>query len=426
MRRYLPFIFILGLISFVYPQDSICVNKWHCAITNYGWFGMGHWPYPERTVGIFGAGVWIGTFTEGETLVSYGYNPNNGRSEMVPSLCRYWREYDPRDRVYKYPGDWPPPKERFPMAPVEVLSDMDLWTCFNDSDPSRHDPNDTRPIGIDIALTVYGFADSLAEDFFFLKYEVRNPNPRPILDAYLGIVVDADIIRYTDDLAGFIRDKLFRIGSDTIRIRNTGFIYDSAASQAMALRFLSSSPDLGMRAFRIFAIEENPRNDRERYQMLSSVEYDSLSRPMDQRILLSVGPFHLLPDSCVTFYFAIIGSPFHPTDTLPLVLRAYWAERVFRERLGIKENFIASPFDQKLKIYPNPFSARVFIFSPKDEVTEIDIYNTRGERVKRILGSGLFSWDGRDEGKRRLPSGIYFLKVKNRGRSETEKLLLIQ
>ncbi len=196
------------------------------------------------------------------------------------------------------------------MAPIAPLADMDLWCCFSDSDPRRHSPENTRPIGIDIRLTIYGFKILYAQDFFFLKYDLTNINLHPIQDIYFGIVLDADVGYWRDDLTGLILNKVFRIGSDTIRIKNTAFIYDydnierpdrywqGGTPGAVAIRLLSAPYGLNLSAFKTYIAGESSSSDRSKYLMFAGYNwwqhphpyapYDSIdSLPDDKKFLMS-------------------------------------------------------------------------------------------------------------------------------------------
>ena len=67
------------------------------------------------------------------------YSPGSGVSELVPMLTANWRRGhgNSADRIYTYPDDWPPPPDRFPMAPNTALAPHELWTCCCDSDAWR-------------------------------------------------------------------------------------------------------------------------------------------------------------------------------------------------------------------------------------------------------------------------------------------------
>ena len=86
--------------------------------------------------------------------------------------------------------------------------------------------------------------------------------------------------------------------------------------------------------------------------------------------------------------------------------------------------------------YPNPFSASTtisFSFRHGDtEVTEISIYNIKGQRVKtfRIPKSESripnVVWDGRDEKGKTLPSGIYLYRITAGDFTDTKKCVILR
>jgi len=352
------------------------VNHWRVPIHNDGRWGIdatqlnfpgGYWPAPLRNFYIFGAGVWVGSITPGETLVSVGYEPNSGGTEFGPALCRYWRGgyTDSADRVYKHPGVWPPPLSRFPMAPQSWRADQDLWCCFGDSDPGLHVAPETSALGVDVALTVYGFADSAASDFFFLKYEVMNNNDYPFDSLLIATVMDADIGDATDDLVGFIHDKLFLVQGESIRVRNTGFCYDNDNFEApsdrwtsgtpgmVAVSLLSSPGDVGLSAFKRFTIDIDPVTDPTRYQTMAGYDwrtgvylpFDSEDvMAADKRFLEASGPVDVPPHGTATFWYAIIGSPFGDPgevgpkhDTSELAIRYRTATERLQQILAVAE-----------------------------------------------------------------------------------------
>jgi hypothetical protein len=373
----------LFLLALLLPALALAIsdikwfdlNHWKTPFTNDGRWGInsnaaaGTWPQPFSNYYVFGAGVWIGAVMDSvspETLTTVLYNPNSGGTEAYPTLCRYWRDGngDSLDHIYVYPGDWPPPLSRFPMAPQDPRSDMDMWSCFCDSNPANH-ISPGRPLGIDVYLTVFGYDDSLAQDFFFLKYEISNYSGDSIRDAYFGTVLDADIGDATDDMTALILDHSYQVGQETIRVRNTGFAYDynnyeasgstweSGTPGAVALMVLESPDSLGLTAFKMFTLNVEPTNDSAQYLTLAGYSYqtgtyepyDSVdTSPGDKRMLLATGPFDLAPDSVLTFSYAVIGSPFGDSgqvpserDTSELALRCKWAREYYEQVTGVSE-----------------------------------------------------------------------------------------
>jgi hypothetical protein len=364
----------------IYDTKWFDVNHWSAPVHNWGSWGVvcggsgdeagGSWPQPLKNYYVFGSGPWVGAViptSSPETLCTVGYNPNSGGGEMFPTLCRYWREgsADSLDRVYKYPGDWPPPLSRFPMAPQDPLSDMDLWSACCDSAPFNH-YDSACPLGIDVYQTVYGFTDSLAQDFFFMKYEVANCRGESIPNVYFGLVVDADIGDPSDDMSGLIIDSLFQVGPDTIRVKNVGFVFDSDNHEdssgkwesgtpgAVVFMLLAAPDSLGLTSLKRFSIDIDPVTDMTQYATLAGYNYrtgeyrpydSSYVGPADVRMLLSTGPFNLPPNATVTFWYAVLGTPYNDSGTClsgrdpsDLALRCKWARDCYNQRLaGVAE-----------------------------------------------------------------------------------------
>jgi hypothetical protein len=367
VKKLFMLVLLPALALAIYDMDTFDVNHWRTTFLNHGLWGYdpsigagypgGSWPQPLQNCYVFGAGTWLGAVVGSsppETLCTVGYNPNSGGSECIPTLCRYWREGtgDVRDRIYQHPGDWPPSHSRFPMAPLLELSDMDMWCAYCDSAPENHVPPG-RPLGVDVYQTIYGFSDSLAQDFFFIKYEIANCSGDSILQAYFGPMMDPDIGDAADDIADVILDHVFVVGQDTIRVRNlvfagdwnnsenAGAVWDSGTPGVVAIGLLAAPESLGLTAFKRLTLDIDPTTDAAQYLTLAGYDYrtgeyepyDSTDvTPADKRFVASTGPFDLAPDSTVTFWYVVIGSPFGEQGQLPsqrdtsdLALRYKWA-----------------------------------------------------------------------------------------------------
>ncbi len=103
---------------------------------------------------------------------------------------------------------------------------------------------------------------------------------------------------------------------------------------------------------------------------------------------------------------------------------------------GIEE---ISKFDVKtpmLKVYPNPFSKLINISFGKvygAKSIDLKIYDTTGRLVKDFSRftldasrSTLLSWDGRDDLKRKLPNGVYFVRLVSGDSKQVEKVILVK
>ena len=83
---------------------------------------------------------------------------------------------------------------------------------------------------------------------------------------------------------------------------------------------------------------------------------------------------------------------------------------------------------------PNPFNpeTRLSFILPQSGRVQLDIYNLRGQLVRRLLdtdkqaGHHKLLWDGRDEAGRTVGSGIYFARVQQGSRSQVHKMMLVK
>jgi hypothetical protein len=376
-----------------YDKDWLDINRWRCPFYNDGRFGIdvgtrrdvagGYWPYPLQNFYIFGAGLWVGALRPRtneagrlDTLVTIGYNPNSGATEMVPYLSSS-KAGNKTDRIYKYPETWDVYRSDFKsyfvadsldtllgLVPTHNFSASDMWMCFSDADPLMHsEPG--KPLGINVYLTVYAWNYPSNRDIFFLLYKVKNVSGDTLKNMVLGVVMDGDIGDATDDMVGMIKDKVFGTGADTFRVKDVGFEYDNSGTEisgsswqsgapgAVAYKFLESprrgpgdTTRLGMTAFKKFSIEIDPVKDPDQYLTLAGYDYrtrirspyDSIDLDQgDKRIIQCSGPFILPPDSIANITVAVIaaefpaggGTPPTTRDTLPLAKIAKEAQYIF-------------------------------------------------------------------------------------------------
>lgn len=86
------------------------------------------------------------------------------------------------------------------------------------------------------------------------------------------------------------------------------------------------------------------------------------------------------------------------------------------------------------KNYPNPFnpSTTIAFNLVKDKNVEINIYNLRGQKVKKLLntkltkGQHFIQWIGDNQANKRVASGIYFYEIKAGNQKLVNKMLLLK
>lgn len=86
--------------------------------------------------------------------------------------------------------------------------------------------------------------------------------------------------------------------------------------------------------------------------------------------------------------------------------------------------------------YPNPFNPsttiKFAVDSDESELTEIYIFNTKGQKVKTLiqdyLDNGIHSvtWNGKNDDGNDVPSGVYFYKMRSGSYTNTRKMILLK
>jgi len=112
-----------------------------------------------------------------------------------------------------------------------------------------------------------------------------------------------------------------------------------------------------------------------------------------------------------------------------------FAQKFIVDDTGITAYEIPDQSNAGVKNYPNPFNPYTVIsFETTDSriITELDIYNLKGQKIKNLLeevissGEHKIIWDGSDMNDRSVPSGIYFYKLRSGDKEETGKMILLK
>ena len=181
------------------PQTSVMDinlldgNEFNMYISNYGKFGQSPqgnsgawWPSNRRLeTYIFGAGPWIGAITKnGDTVVTFFYNPNSGQSEGVPAHIADTTDLydynaalgDPYDRVHIY-GKTTEQGYEWPLKTASgedsVVSNMDSYEAFMDIAP-EYQESGSRPLGLYLVEQTYQWAVPGLDNIIFNIYTSTN------------------------------------------------------------------------------------------------------------------------------------------------------------------------------------------------------------------------------------------------------------
>lgn len=111
-----------------------------------------------------------------------------------------------------------------------------------------------------------------------------------------------------------------------------------------------------------------------------------------------------------------------------------WIYALTDGNVGINDNLSELPYPAlQTSSQPNPASEKVDISYtlPFSTRVVIDIYSATGEKILNLsdrietAGHKSVQWNGLDKGGRKVPSGVYFYRIKTGIRSRTAKLIMI-
>ncbi|MBU2462843.1 MAG: hypothetical protein KJ844_01990, partial [Candidatus Edwardsbacteria bacterium] len=384
-------------------QKTLNTNAWTIYTTNYGPFvnpgvgSGGFWRNPGHGY-IYGAGLWVGAVDDnGNKVVAFGYNPNSGAYEFGPvDMNDNWENYlsDASIRVYlaTNPADY----AAWPLVEggkKVIKSRQDSYARYSDANPQFTTSGDKQ---LKVVVEQFSYAWNYADnnDLVFFYFKVHNKSGKTLNQVYVGPANDCDIgdeaapnandrtaFDYTRNLAiqyqtvneggwdktGVVGFRYFESpinnSSDTIKVVDNQFPHSIAPGEP-----------LGMTAFKIFTIDQDPKTDEERYLEMMGINYWDLipdaydewgaDPPGDKRFLMSSGPFTLGIDSVVSTCIGVIAA----LDTVKLKLASDIAQTIYDNNFELAtppaapgltitsgDKYVVISWDRRAELIPDPY-----------------------------------------------------------------------
>ncbi|MCK4403673.1 MAG: S8 family serine peptidase [candidate division Zixibacteria bacterium] len=420
------------------------VGNFVFTLSNFGQYGLG-----DATFNPLGGKGWV--------------YPRNGKNTLYEAALLIGRSPDQiSDGARGEDGKTPQqdfevlPEGELSIQTPGIVSDQDGFCKFSDRGAEN-------PLGLEISQRSFAYADPVNDDYLVLQYTVKNINPNPVYDFYVGLFFDWDIPLSSpdDDQVGFDSALClyyqFDPGSE---------IYLSVVP-LFAGTYFSNQID---NAFWLY----DGFSDKEKYQFLSGqvpksideeLVTDNESKPLDLEKkdwsqIVSCGPFDLALEESTVVAFAIVGG--ESLDELKANISSAQAKyecmctgiEAENEDNNLPEHF---SLDQN---FPNPFNPATTIafelkpgyqvsnipfpprkndesFMPQMEqilsvYTSLKIYNIRGQLVKTLIEDELppgryeVIWDGTDENGKKVASGVYLYRLRTETSQTTRKMILLK
>jgi len=311
-------------------------------------------------------------------------------------------------------------------------AEEETYSIFDDSKAED-------PIGIRISQWTLAYDGSPNEDYIFMIYRLYNDSDSTLSGVRAGLMTDWDwpfdpSTGGSFDKAGYYTEA------------NLGYMYNTMDEDSRGIAILNPE---GMTSFKAALVDEYyERSDESKWDLISNGIQEPVSSPQDRSIIVTTGPFDILPGDSVEAAFAIIGAE----SILDLYTSADYAARKYNsvKLTGTAVEIDSVSSDQKSEVspspyikpsdaselpltysldqnYPNPFNPSTTInFSiEKDAHTRLTIYNILGQRVATLVDSDLAAgrhsvvWDASG-----LASGLYLYRLESGDYTEVRKMAL--
>lgn len=303
------------------------------------------------------------------------------------------------------------------------------------------------PIGLQFEQNIYTWKEGDLKDAMIISYKCINISKDTLFDCWFAPVVDFDLADINDPHEGATNDraKYFEDndGSDMVIAwtdttkgeggKKFGYLGMSlietpAVDGSGYLRkdkdVYSEEEQLGLVSCSIWPLYHDAEDARLRYQYISSGNISVVNDPGDYRIMMSSGPFHMLPGDTVKISYLInfampskgYEADGSEEDFYGLVAGKKIAEGLWRQKMNpVNENKYLN--SNNFKVLPNPAnsSAQLEYNFSEPGYYSVDLYNIRGEQIISLCsnkffdtGNGILDIDLSD-----IIPGIYYICFKN-------------
>lgn len=290
-----------------------------------------------------------------------------------------------------------------------VVSEFDLTTKFNDN-------NNSLPIGVNVSHNTYVWSTPAERKFVVAEYIITNNSNNTYSDLYAGIYADWDITENTYATNRAMFDSTLNMGYafEVTASNNYTAIKLLTPGIAHYYAYNNDGSDGSVNIYDGFSKQE-------KYQSMNGsgrAQAGMNGNGTDISMLLSSGPFLVLPNDSVKVAFALLGG-----DSLNEIEAAATAAQIKYNTVGISE---VENQGNAILVYPNPAAAVVNVHVPHSTSgsVKIKMYDTFGnlvttktylQKTKNTLQTDISN----------LSNGIYFLRFTSNQINKTIKINIL-
>lgn len=275
--------------------------------------------------------------------------------------------------------------------------------------------------GLAVSATMHAFTSAPNDDFIIVCYKITNTTGSTINDFRAGLIMDWDFANLFNNQS-VVWDAGNQIGIITDpTTTNVGGVMVLNAEGAATFRGLTSA-SLYSEA------------DKSNYLFSDFTATDQINQ--DINCLIATGDFSIAPGASVFASFALLGG----SSNADLLVNAAAAQAIY-DQTGMCDDIITdvalesvAPGVRLRQNAPNPFNptTRIAFETERAGMVSLQIFDTQGRVVRTLIealrpaGAYDLVWDGRDDGGRDLPSGIYFYTLVADGQKVSRKMTLLK
>lgn len=373
------------------------IGSWPGASVNMSEAPSAMWPAGSGIDYLWAAGLWIGAIKGGLPLVSTGQQSWEIMSNPDDPLETIYESHHGAEGGKRYPN----PNEdddgdgRVGEDPLNGVDDdgdglidedfsaigNQYFRCVmrdNVSLAQEIFPNH-QPLGIQIVQESFQWESDGTDDFVGFRFQIENIGRLPLEQLYVGFYADCDIGPRdgsgvgADDLPYFLRAAVRAPDKSLVPV-SVGVMYDADGDAGLSTGFFGmlfldhpidpsgeDAPErVGISTFQTFSTNRTfdegglPKNDEERYQLLSSQDFDdtpslyATSKANDYRIVIASGPYTVLgTEESIEFQAAFVvgeglGGLLRNASEAALTFYGTWFDRDNDRSTGIngRESYV--------------------------------------------------------------------------------------
>jgi len=459
--------------------------------TSFSHAPSGRWPGAGGDDYLWAAGLWIGGMRLGEALVSTaGWNSELYASEAAADTIYPAAMGLPASQRFPYADgdddgdgleDEDPPNGLDDDGDGAVDEDFagigdQAYRCVyrDDTELAQQNYPDHTPMGLEVIQETFQWDRPFLTNAIGYQFTITNDSPVAVDDVYLGMFSDFDAGQADNDQIGYW-SGLVAASNGTEYPVSVAYIRDDDAVDPLpgfegwVLLGHTTDPDgiaapaeAAVHGFRKWSgnaayPEGDPTNDPERYEVLSTEQFDAGSiHSNDWRGLLTSGPYaSLAPGQSIQYQMGLVaGDSLEDMKANAAELMACFQGRDF-ERDGVmvhvpwiplSDDIVAVEDDiepepeplpeprLQLSAHPNPFNPWCEIRFSLTEAgpTRVRILDMRGNLVRDLFEgqatAGVTSrvWDGKDNHGRDAASGTYRVQVRSENQALETRITLVR